>query len=167
MQITINKEEADFIIDALKTISIIPDEKIKNTVEKLTKRIERAKTPIKPRSAKNKGMEWQKEICGVISDVTGIEYDQSKDDCLIHSRESGLSGTDVILRGEAKEKFPFSIECKNCKSLSLPDWIRQANANSDNGNWLLFVKSPALETKKVVVLSLDNFKSLYENLLKK
>lgn len=161
MQINFNKEEAEFVIEALKAVNLLPDEKVRKMVDKLTKRIERAKTPIKPRSAKNKGMDWQKEICSLISELTGIEYDQKNDDCLIHSRESGLSGTDVVLRGEAKEKFPYSVECKNCKTLSIPDWIRQADNNADNGNWLLFVKSPVLESKKIVVMSLDQFKDMY------
>lgn len=158
MQITLNKEEADFILERLSGNYCTKTEM--NLADKLHKRIERAKTPIKPRSAKNKGMEWQKEICSFISELTGIEYDQSKDDCLIHSRESGLSGTDVILRGEAKEKFPYSVECKNCKTLSIPEWIRQADSNADNGNWLLFVKSPVI--KKVVVLPLETFKDLFK-----
>jgi hypothetical protein len=163
MQINLNKEEADFIIQYLDPHDFC-ESKNERMAGKLCKRIERAMTPIKPRSAKNKGLEWQKEVCSFISELTGIEYDQSKDDCLIHSRESGLSGTDVVLRGEAKEKFPYSVECKNCKSLSIPDWVRQADSNSDNGNWLLFIKSPAIETKKIVVMSMQEFEKMFKKI---
>lgn len=163
MQINLNKEEADFILEYLDPHNFC-EPKNEIMAGKLCKRIDRAKTPIKPRSAKNKGMDWQKEICSFISRLIGIEYDQKSDDCLIHSRESGLSGTDVVLRGEAKEKFPYSIECKNCKSISLPEWIRQAESNSEDGNWLLFIKSPAIESKKVVVLSINQFENIYKKI---
>ncbi|MCQ2086627.1 MAG: hypothetical protein MJZ37_00925 [Bacilli bacterium] len=160
MQINLNKEESDFILKRLSGNYSTKTEL--NLADKLYRRIERAKTPIKPRSAKNKGMEWQKEICSFISGLIGIEYDQKSDDCLIHSRESGLSGTDVVLRGKAKELFPYSVECKNCKSISLPEWIRQADSNSDNGNWILFVKSPLLESKKVVIMPMESFEKLFQ-----
>lgn len=163
MQINLNKEESEFVKNLLLYCkNSFESDTNKNKIEKLIKRIERAETPIKPRSAKNKGLEWQKEICSFISGLIGIEYDQKSDDCLIHSRESGLSGTDVVLRGKAKELFPYSVECKNCKSISLPEWIRQADSNSDNGNWILFVKSPLLESKKVVVMSMESFEKLFQ-----
>lgn len=161
MQVSLNKEEADFIIQYLDTHDFC-EPKNERMAGKLCKRIERAMTPIKSRSAKNKGLEWQKEVCRFISNLIGVEYDQKSDDCLIHSRESGLSGTDVILRGEAKEKFPYSVECKNCKTLSIPEWIRQADSNADNGNWILFIKSPVIDTKKVVILSLESFEAIYK-----
>ena len=126
--------------------------------QKLVKRIEKSMQKIKPRSAKNKGMEWQKEVCAIISQITGIEYNQQDDNCLIHSRESGLNGVDVILRGEAKNKFPFCVECKNENKISLPEWTRQAENNCDDlNNWILFVKSPVLPARKVVVIPLDRF----------
>ena len=38
-------------------------------------------------------------------------------------------GQDVRLVGEAKKRFPFSIECKWQESWSLPSWIKQAKEN--------------------------------------
>jgi len=164
MTVTINKDESELLLQVLRSFECnTGNSKDEKTADKLIKRIERAKTPIKPRSAKNKGLEWQKEICQVIADITGEEFDQSKDDCNIHSRESGLSGTDIILRGAAKEKFPYSVECKNCKSISLPMWISQAESNCDNDNWILFIKSPVITAKKIVCLSLNQFMKLFEN----
>ncbi len=156
--INLNKSEGEKLIELLKK-----DGETKENV-KLIKRIEKSLKPIKPRSAKNKGLDWQKEVCSIISNITGIEYNQQSDDCEIHSRESGLNGVDVILRGEAKKRFPFCIECKNSKTISLPDWVRQAESNCDDlDNWLLCIKSPLLPMKKVVVMAMSRFEDLMKD----
>lgn len=127
----------------------------------LKTKIEKSMKQIAPRSAKNKGREWQQEVCRAISDITGIEYRQEDDNCEIHSREMGLSGADIILRGAAKKLFNYVPECKSCTNLSLPDWIRQAAFNCDGlNNWILFVKSPTIEGKKIVILNFENFKEV-------
>ncbi len=159
MLVAINDKEKQFLL------KILQDAKADTNAEKkmlaaLINRVTKTGR-IKPRSAKQKGLDWQKEVCALVSDITGIEYNQQDDTCEIHSRESGLNGTDVILRGKAKEKFPFSIECKNCKTISLPDWVRQAESNCDAlDNWLLFIKSPVLPCKKVVVLAFSKFREI-------
>lgn len=156
--LTLNKGEKEKIIKLLQKDG---DTKANSL---LIKRIEKSMIPIKPRSAKNKGLEWQKEVCSIISRITGIAYDQQSDDCEIHSRESGLSGVDVVLRGRAKKAFPYAVECKNCNSISLPEWVRQAEANSDDlDNWLLFIKSPVLPMKKVVVMAASRFEKIAAN----
>ncbi len=159
MLVAINDKEKQFLL------KILQDAKADTNAEKkmlaaLINRVTKTGR-IKPRSAKQKGLDWQKEVCALVSDITGIEYNQQDDTCEIHSRESGLNGTDVILRGKAKEKFPYSIECKNCKSISLPEWVRQAERNCDAlDNWLLFIKSPVLPCKKVVVLAFSKFREI-------
>ena len=153
--LNLNKCEKEKIIRLLKQDG---DTKANNL---LIKRIEKSMQAIKPRSAKNKGLDWQKETCSVISEITGIEYEQKSDDCDIHSRESSLNGVDIILRGKAKKLFPYCIECKNAKNISLAEWARQAESNCDDlDNWLLFIKSPILPMKKVVVMPLSRFKEV-------
>jgi hypothetical protein len=116
---------------------------------------------IKVRSAKNKGMRFQKYVCEKISDVFGIEYDQQDDNCLIHSRECGLSGTDVILRGEIYNAFPYDIECKNTQTISVYSYIRQAEANTKEGrNWLIFHKKN--HTKPIVIMDAEHFFELFK-----
>lgn len=149
-----NKAEKQFLIKLLQK------DKSKTSL-KLQKRIENSMKQIKPRSAKNKGAAWQKEIAEFVSRITEIPYNQQDDNCLIHAREMGLSGVDVILRGKARELFPYDIECKNCNNISLPEWIRQAENNcTELNNWLLFIKSPAVTAKKIVVLSLSKFEEI-------
>ena len=151
MILNLDKGEKLLLIKALENL---PDKK----AEKLKAKIERSLKQIKPRSAKNKGLGWEKECCELISNLTGIEYNQSDDSSLIQARTMGLNGTDVILRGEARERFPFDIECKSCNSLSVPAWVKQAEDNcTELDNWLLLIKSPVLSCKKIAVLSLSKF----------
>ena len=80
--INLNKSEKEKLIGLLKK-----DGETKANLL-LIKRLENSMKSIKPRSAKNKGLEWQKETCEIVSRITGIPYDQKNDDCEIHSRES-------------------------------------------------------------------------------
>lgn len=141
----------------IKVLSKCPEAK----AAKLVKRIERSLKKIKPRSAKNKGSSWEKECCEMISRVTDVPYVQSDDNCDIHAREMGLNGVDCIVRGKARELFPFDVECKNCTKLSIPDWVKQAESNcTELDNWLLLIKSQILPMKKIVVLSFSRFEEL-------
>jgi hypothetical protein len=89
-------------------------------------------------SAKAKGRSLQQWTCKKISELLGIPW--GKDE-LIASREASQTGTDVRLVGEAKERFPFSVECKWQESWSVPSWIRQAKSNQAKGtDWLLICK---------------------------
>jgi hypothetical protein len=121
------------------------------------KKLERALRPIKVRSAKGKGRELQKWICRKISELLGIPYDQSDDQCLIHSREMGQAGVDIVLRGEALQQFPFSIESKSTESFSLVDAIKQAQNNKVLGtDWLVIHKRKSFN-EPVVIMAWSTF----------
>ena len=156
------KEKKD-ILELLNMVGPINDQSLVKRANALKKKIEKSMVPIKPRSAKNRGLGRQKEICSMISDLTGIPYNQKDDTCPIHSREAGLNGTDISFRTkEAHDKFPYSIEVKDCNTISLPAWIAQAKENeTDEYPWLLFIHSQILDEKDVVVMSLDVFKDLF------
>lgn len=120
------------------------------------------KRKIKHRSAKNKGKRFQNEIAQCISDLLGIPVEKDGD---IESRQMGMSGVDVILRGKAKELFPFAVECKNCEAWHMPKWIEQARANIGSFvTWLLFVKKN--NYKPIVVMEADEFFRFYYSALK-
>lgn len=119
------------------------------------------KKKIKVSSAKAKGRRLQQWVAQKISDITGIPC--GKDE-LIESREMGQSGVDVKLYGEAKELFPFSIECKYQESWSIPAWIKQAKENlMPNTNWLLFVRRN--NYKEIVIMDAKEWFKMYERLL--
>lgn len=114
---------------------------------------------IKVRSAKAKGMSFQKDMAEVISGLTGIPVEK---DGLIESRGSGQHGTDIILRGEARELFPYSPECKNVSTLNLVDSIAQAKANMLEGtDWLLLHRRKTLK-EDIAIMSVDAFVKLFK-----
>jgi len=107
-------------------------------------------------SAKAKGRNLQKWACKKISELIGIDCGY-EDDMLIQPRIMGQSGVDVVLRGEALKKFPFSVECKSCEAWSLPKYIKQAKKNNiKNTDWLLILKRKEFKDP-VIVMDANRF----------
>ena len=149
-EILFKQDEADYIIKLLEgeTSSI---------AKRIISRLKNAQKKIKVSSAKGKGRNLQYWVCEKIADMFGIKFNQSDDSCPIHSREMGLSGVDVILRGEIAQKFPYAIECKSCETLSLPQWIRQARNNAKYGKqYLLVIKKKSIG-EPIVIMDWDTF----------
>lgn len=120
----------------------------------MDKKIE--KTPhkrITNASAKSKGRSLQQWACQRISELLNLPW--GKDE-LIASREASQSGTDVRLVGEAKVRFPYSVECKWQESWALPAWVKQARSNQAEGtNWLLIIKKSHMNP--LVVMDAEQF----------
>lgn len=76
-------------------------------------------------SRKAKGRDFQKKVAQQISDVLGIDLD------LIYISPASVNGVDIVAKYDAKEYFPFAVECKKQEHLSLWDAIEQANDNAD------------------------------------
>lgn len=133
----------------------------KREAQQLLTYLENKVKPIKPRSAKNKGKRLQNTVCEKLSEHMDIPWDNADDASLIRSREMGLAGVDVILAGEAHERFPFSIECKAVESFSITQTIDQAKANTKDGDeWLIVLHNSKL-AKPVAILELDVFLDKY------
>jgi len=116
---------------------------------------------MKIQSLKSKGRRLQQWTAKKISEITRIPW--GKDE-LISSREMGQSGTDIKLYGEAKERFPFSVENKYQESWALPKWIKDAKKNQKPGtDWLLIIKKNHHE--EVVVMDAKAFFDIYEQLI--
>lgn len=129
-------------------------------LELIIRQLEREIKPIKVRSAKNKGKNLQNRVCELISKFTGIPWG-NKDEFLIQSRPMGQHGVDVILLGEARKLFPFSIECKSVESFSLAATVAQAIANTKAGDdWMIVHKSSKL-VKPVVIMDFETFLTHY------
>ena len=128
----------------------------------LSKKLEDADKHITVQSAKGKGRELQKWVCRKISGLTDIPFDNKDDNCMIHSREMGQSGVDIILRGEALQKFPFSVECKSTESLNLREFVQQAKNNQKDGtDWMVVVRTKSI-SDVVVIMSWGSFEKLYK-----
>lgn len=174
-EILFTKDEADFIceclqneIDSLKMGFFGQDMEITNRNAKrekecvrLIKKIKNAQKTIKVSSRKGKGRGLQYWVCERIAGMFGINFVQSDDTCLVHSRTMGLSGTDVVLTGELAEKFPFDIECKACESLSIPQWVRQARTNKkDERDWLVVFKKQTMGSEPFVIMEWATFEKI-------
>ena len=135
--------------------------------QRLIKKFENAEKTIKVSSRKGKGRGLQYWVCERIAAMFGIKFEQSDDTCLIHSREMGQRGTDIVLRGEIYKNFPFDIECKACESLSIPEWVRQARANKkENRNWLVIFKKHTIGHEPLVLMEWECFERIFNKNIK-
>lgn len=117
---------------------------------------------MKTSSCKNKGRRLQQWIVKRISEAINISYGKDQD---IESRPMGLSGSDVILHGKAKDLFLFDVEAKNCENWSFPKWIKQAKSNQTKGmSWLLIVKKNHHEP--IAVMDAEVFFKIHAELIK-
>ncbi len=105
---------------------------------------------MKPRSCKNKGLRFQREVAEYLSKVTGIPFKKDGD---IDIRPMSQAGTDIILRGVAKSRIPYQIECKNQEKLNVWSAVEQAKSYGDD--WLLVVRRN--HTKPFVVMDMEKF----------
>ncbi len=129
---------------------------------KLISKIEKASKRITVQSAKAKGASFQVTMCEFVSKLTGIPFIRGSDDSLIAPRNSGGNGVDVILRGEAKRAFPFSIECKAQESMNLVETVEQAKTNTEDGlDWLVFHRKKALPCD-VAIMDVATFEKIWK-----
>lgn len=121
------------------------------------------KKPISIASRKAKGRKLQQWICEKISSMLNIPWGPDE---IISSRGGGQSGTDVVLLGEAKRLFPFSIEAKSQETYSMPSFIKQAKDNKlDNTDWLLIIKRK--NEDPTVTMDADSFFKIVKQTLPK
>jgi len=131
-----------------------------SNMERIIKKCKNQMKTIKVSSRKGKGRELQYFICREISELTGIPYIQSDDDCDIHSREMGQHGKDIILRGEALRKFPFSVEAKCSESFDMLGTYEQAITNTTKDtDWLIVHRRKSIP-EVIVMLSWNTFKKI-------
>ena len=140
----------------LRILEELPESKdTKRLIKKLNKELK----PISVSSRKSKGREFQKFICDKIScklkEPWGYEDEMS-----IQPRLMGQSGVDIVLRGRARQEFPFAIEAKNQENLSLWNTIEQAIKNQgDFQYWIVMHKKNG--KTPIAILDLDDFLNIY------
>ena len=79
---------------------------------------------MKTQSAKAKGRRLQQWFRDLLVSKLGIH----KED--IESRSMGAGGEDLIMARSARQKFPYSIECKNQEKINIWESYKQADENS-------------------------------------
>ena len=70
-------------------------------------------------------------------------------------RDRGAGGEDLIMARDARQKFPYSIECKNQEKLNVWDAYQQAIDNSGDYEPILIMKKNG--KKPLVVMDAESF----------
>ena len=106
---------------------------------------------MKTQSAKAKGRRLQQWFRDLLIEKLDIHPED------IESRSMGAGGEDLIMARAAREKFPYSIECKNQEKLNIWSSLEQAENNSGSHTPLLIFKRNRTKTYAVI-----EFKRLLE-----
>ena len=78
----------------------------------------------------------------------------------IESRSMGAGGEDLIMSRSAREKFPYSIECKNQESLNI--WKSYEQAQQNSGNYAPIVVIKRNNVNPLVLVDADYFVELHK-----
>ena len=109
---------------------------------------------MKTQSAKAKGRRFQQWVRDKLIDILNIHPED------IESRSMGAGGEDLIMARAAREKFPYSIECKNQEKLNLWEAYSQSDANGGDYEPIVFLKRN--NQKPLVLVDADYFMRLHE-----
>jgi hypothetical protein len=111
---------------------------------------------MKTSSAKQKGRKFQQWVRDQLIEQLDVHPED------IESRSMGSQGEDLIMARVAREKFPYSIECKNQQSLNVWKSYEQAESNSGDYEPILFIKRN--NQKPLVVVDAEHFVKLLDGL---
>ena len=114
------------------------------------------KKRMRPQSAKAKGRRLQQQFRDLLIEKLDIHLED------IESRSMGAGGEDLIMARAAREKFPFSIECKNVEKLNVWEAYNQAKENSKDYEPIVVMKKN--NQKALVVLDAEKFVEICQKL---
>ena len=110
---------------------------------------------MKTQSAKAKGRRFQQWVRDKLIESLGIHPED------IESRSMGAGGEDLIMARAAREKFPYSIECKNQERLNLWEAYSQAESNCGDHQPIVFLKKN--NHNPLVLVDSDYFVKLHKD----
>ena len=109
---------------------------------------------MKTQSAKAKGRKLQQWVRDQIIEQLEVHPED------IESRSMGAGGEDLIMARAARQRFPFSVECKNVEKLNVWEAYEQAKSNSKDHEPIVVMKKN--QKKPLVVVDADFFISLFK-----
>ena len=117
---------------------------------------------MRPQSAKAKGRRLQQQFRDLLIEKLDIHPED------IESRSMGAGGEDLVMARAAREKFPFSIECKNVEKLNVWEAYNQAKENSTPSRLSGNEYEPLVVMKKnnhkaLVVLDAEHYVQIYQD----
>ena len=113
---------------------------------------------MKTQSAKAKGRRLQQWFRDLLVSKLGIY----KED--IESRSMGAGGEDLIMARSARQKFPYSIECKNQEKINIWESYKQASENSKDYEPVVVLKRN--KHKPLVLVDAEYFVELHNRVSK-
>tara|TARA_Y100001973_G_scaffold49510_1_gene73609 strand:- start:8 stop:376 length:369 start_codon:yes stop_codon:yes gene_type:complete len=113
---------------------------------------------MKTSSAKAKGRRLQQWMRDLLIEKLGVHPED------IESRSMGAGGEDLIMARAAREKFPYSIECKNQESINIWKSYDQAKENAGDHEPIVVLKRN--NTKPLVLVDADYFVALHNKIAK-
>ena len=109
---------------------------------------------MKTQSAKAKGRRLQQWFRDLLIEKLNIHPED------IESRSMGAGGEDLIMARAAREKFPYSVECKNQEKINLWESYNQAQQNSKNHEPVVILKRN--NSKPLILVDAEYFVKLHE-----
>ena len=113
---------------------------------------------MKTSSAKAKGRRLQQEFRDKLIETLKIHPED------IENRSMGAGGEDLIMARAARERFPYSIECKNQEKVNIWEAYKQATENAKSYEPLVVIKKN--NHKKLAIVDADYFIQLHTMLMK-
>ena len=110
---------------------------------------------MKPQSAKAKGRRLQQQFRELLIEELGIHPED------IESRSMGAGGEELIMARAARQKFPYSIECKNVDKLNVWEAFKQAEENSKDYEPVVVMKKN--NHKTLVVIDAEHFVKIHKD----
>ena len=107
---------------------------------------------MKTQSAKAKGRRLQQWVVQQLIETFDIHPEDIK------SCSMGAGGEDVVMARAAREKFPYSVECKNVEKLNVWDAYDQAKANCGNYEPIVIMKKNG--KKPLAIVDAEHFINL-------
>ena len=109
---------------------------------------------MRTQSKKAKGRRLQQWVRDILIEKLEVHPED------IESRSMGAGGEDLIMSRSAREKFPYSIECKNQESLNI--WKAYEQAQQNSGNYEPIVVLKRNNVKPLVLVDADYFVELHK-----
>jgi len=112
---------------------------------------------MKTQSAKAKGRRLQQWFRDLLIEKLDVHPED------IESRSMGAGGEDLIMARAARQKFPYSIECKNQESINV--WKSYEQAQENSGDYEPIVVLKRNKSKPLVLVDADYFVRLHNELV--
>ena len=112
---------------------------------------------MKTSSAKAKGRKLQQWFASIMVKTLNLHEED------LEARPMGSQGEDIIMGRESREKFPYSIECKNQEAVNVWKAYEQASTNCKGYEPLVVIKRN--RSKPLVLVDAEHFVALHKKAL--